>query len=511
MAASVGAHDLHRMLTQPLWRDEDWVAVTLRAPFNHLFSLTSTTPPLFSALLWVTPHWSPSSLRLLPLAFTVVAIVPAWYLGRELEHDGWLTRVALAAAVAFAPAMLIRHDLKQYTAEAFDMLVVLWLLARLEASWSRRRLVVLGAVLAASTILSNGAMFLGPAVFAALALVTLCRRQFRRLAEVAVVGAATLALDLVVLLAVDQRADTPSLRAYWNAFYIPTSSGLANALHFIHFQAGAELRYVGLGPSLVVAALVVAGLVTLVVTGYPALALTVPAVTLEQLAAAGAHRYPLWDQRTSTWFTVMLTVVAVIGITGVARLAWSAARYARRRVGVTIGVAGLLGVLALVGALAPSYLSAARVSVDTTTPLEDVQGLVRTVEAQRRPGDVIVANVDTGFGLGVYWPAQPEFLFRQARLETFRIAYPPVDRIVVATTISTAAEVDAVRRAVAMAGATPHGRVWVMFSHWHIPERDTMVAALEQYGTLRVQPGRYGIDRLELLTVRRPVHPRPSP
>ncbi|HXW33926.1 MAG TPA: hypothetical protein VEJ87_05055 [Acidimicrobiales bacterium] len=512
MATSLVAHDLHRMLTQPLWRDEDWVALSLRAPFDKIVSLTATTPVLFTALLRVTPHWSPSSLRLLPLAFTVAAVVPAWYLGREIDRHSWLTRVALAAGVAFAPAMLARHDLKQYTAEAFDALVLLWLLARLEANWSRRNLVVLGAALGLSTLLSNGAMFLGPAVLICLAFVLILRRELHRLRDLAIVGAATLAFDFVVFVVIDRPADTPSLKAYWNAFYVPTSHGLANAIHFVHFRAGAELQSVGLGPSIVVGALILAGIVTLWRRGFPALALVVPVAAVEQLIAAGAHDYPLWDPRTSTWFTVMLTVYALIGLTGLARLA----RFAigRWREGPNAAMAvkctALFAVLVLVGlvvGLAAPYVHAARAAVDTATPPEDVHGQVQTIEAQHRPGDVIVSNVDAGFGLGIYWPAQPEFVFHEARLNTFRIAYPPADRIVVATTISTAAEIQAVRTAVAMAAATPHGRVWLVLSHWHKPERATMVSTLREYGTLTTPPDQHGMELVHLLTLRRPVPP----
>jgi hypothetical protein len=509
MAGSLLAHDLHRMMTQPLWRDEDWVAVTLRVPFDRILSLTSTTPVAFTALLRVTPHWSPSSLRVLPLAFTVAAVVPAWYLGREIDRYGWLTRVVLAAGVAFAPAMLVRHDLKQYTAEAFDALIVLWLLARLEAEWSRRRLVVLGAVLAASTLLSNGAMFLGPAVLACLAVVLVVRRDARRLGELAVVGVATLAFDLVVFLAVDRPADTPSLRAYWAAFYIPTSGGIADTFHFIHFRAGAELQSVGLGPSLVVVALVVVGMVTLVGTGFPALAMVVPAATVEQLVAAGAHRYPLWDPRTSTWFSVLVTVMALIGLTGATRAAWSLLRRHRSTVGISLGIAGMLAVVVVVVGLAGPYLQAARAAVDTTTPLEDVRGQVQTIQAEQRPGDVIVANTDAGFGLSIYWPAQPELVSDQARLETFRITYPPADRVVVAVTISTPAEINAVRTAVAVASTWPGARVWVVMSHWHPAERATMLATLQHYGTLGVPPGQHGLERVLLLTLHRPVGPPP--
>jgi hypothetical protein len=505
MAASTIAHDPRRMLTQPLWRDENWVAVSLRAPVDQVLRLTATTPVLFTLLLRVTPHTTPQGLRLLGLAFTVAAVVPAWLLGRQIEGRDRLTATLVAGSVALGSAMLIRHDLKQYTAEAFDALLILWMLARLERSWSQGRLVALGVVMAASTLLSNAAMFLGIAVLLCLALPPLVRRQRQRLRSLAVVGAATLAVDLLVFLTVDHPGDTPSLRAYWTAFYIPTDQGLGTLLRFVHFRAGAELQGVGMGPSVVVVLLVLAGLVTLVRVGLPSLALIVPVTTVEQLVASGAHLYPLWDPRTSTWYTVVLTVTAMVGVGGIVRVAVHAVRRSpdRYRAALAVAVTVALAVLA-VGLVVP-LVRADRVAIDTTTPLEDVPAQIAAIHRGERPGDVIVANVDAGFGLGVYWPAQPELVAADARLNTFRITYPPADRVVVATTISTAAEVDAVESAVRMAAATPTGRVWVVLSHWHVAERATMVAALLRYGSLTTPAGQHGTEQVQLLTLRRPA------
>jgi hypothetical protein len=511
VAASVVAHDPHRMTTQPLWRDENWVAVTLRAPFDRIVSLTSTTPILFTGLLRVTPHWSPSSLRLLPLAFSVAAVVPAFYLGRELNVTSWMTRAVLATGVTTAPAMLMRHDLKQYTAEAFDALIVLWLVARLEREWSRRRLVVLMVVLAASPLLSNAAMFLGLAVVASLAVVMLLRREGRRLTELAVAGTAALLVDLVVFIGLDRRGDTPSLRSYWHSSYIPTSVGWSGAVHFIYVRAGAELHGVGMGPSLVVLGLISAGTVTLAITGFPGLALVVPVCAVEQVAAAGAQQYPLWDPRTSTWFTVLLGVVSLVGATGLVRLVWHLVHGGREFGFQWLGAGIVVGCLALVVGLAGPYARADRAAADTKTPLEDVHGQVQTIEAQGRAGDVVLANVDAGFGLGVYWPAQPLLILAQARLNTFRVAYPESDRVVVAVTISTGAELAAVRTAVALAADTAQGRVWVVLSHWHAAERSTMIGALKQYGTLTLPSGQHGLESVMLLALRShaPIHAVP--
>lgn len=501
MASSVLAHDPRRMVTQPLWRDENWVAVTLRAPASQILRLTSTTPVLFTALLRVTPHWTPQSLRILPLAFSAACVLPAWLLGRQLDPGRWLTGAVLAVTAAFAPSLLVRHDLKQYTAEACTTLVTVWLLARLERHWTRHWLVALGAVVALGPLFGNASIFLGPAVVASLGLLLLGRRRFDHLRDLAVVGAAALLADALAFVLVDRPGQTPSLRAYWADLYVPLHAGTADILHFLHYRAVAELQAVGLGPSWVAAALVLLGLVTLVRLGFPALALVVPAVTVEQLVAASAQRYPLFDLRTSTWFTVLLTAVAAVGVCGLLRVALRGARglagwqgsAARATAGALVGV--------LVVALASPVSAAVRTAAATTTPLEDVQGQVRTILEQHRPGDVVVANVDAGFGLGVYWPAPPELVANQARLNTFRVTYPPADRVVVATTISQPAEIAAVRAAVALARPAPGARVWVVLSHWHPLERQTMLATLGQCGTLTTPPHQHGLEPVLLLII----------
>ena len=58
-------------------------------------------------------------------------------LGREIDRRDRLTAILVATGVALGSAMLIRHDLKQYTAEACDALLILWMLARLERQWSQ--------------------------------------------------------------------------------------------------------------------------------------------------------------------------------------------------------------------------------------------------------------------------------------------------------------------------------------------------------------------------------------
>ena len=74
----------------------------------------------------------------MPLAFGVMSVVVAYLLGRQL---GRVAAVAAGMAAALAPSALRNHNLKQYSADAFVTLLLLWLTARLEAGWSPRRLV----------------------------------------------------------------------------------------------------------------------------------------------------------------------------------------------------------------------------------------------------------------------------------------------------------------------------------------------------------------------------------
>jgi hypothetical protein len=163
-------------------------------------------------------------------------------------------------------------------------------------------------------------------------------------------------------------------------------------------------------------------------------------------------------------------------------------------------------VLAVVAAVTIPFVRDAHNATRWPNPDENTKAQVDVILKMWRPGDVVVANADAGFGLGVYWPARPDLVTAQARLGTFRITYPPTDRVVVAATISTAAEIDAVRTAAAQA-VVDHGRVWLMLSHWHPAEKETIVDTLLKYGTLSTPPSQRGDQLVQLLTIRQPTSP----
>ena len=113
-------HDVGYMLRQPFWTDEAWVAVTTRFPLSQLPATTSSTPIGWSALIRLLTVRDDQAARLLPLAFAGVAVVIAYWFARRL---GWRQQAAAVGAgllaglgVLLEPAMLVRDDLKQYTA-----------------------------------------------------------------------------------------------------------------------------------------------------------------------------------------------------------------------------------------------------------------------------------------------------------------------------------------------------------------------------------------------------------
>jgi hypothetical protein len=73
------------LFSHSFWLDEGWVADSVRAPLHQLRLLTSSTPIGWTLLLRLVPEVGPPErLRLLPIAFAVAAVVPAYLLGRRL-------------------------------------------------------------------------------------------------------------------------------------------------------------------------------------------------------------------------------------------------------------------------------------------------------------------------------------------------------------------------------------------------------------------------------------------
>jgi hypothetical protein len=486
-------HDVAYLLRVPFWTDEAWVAVTTRFSLSHLPATTSSTPIGWSVLLRLVTVGGEQTGRLLPLAFAGAAVVIAYWLGRGA---GWRRPGAAVAAGALAaagvllmPAMLVRDDLKQYTADACAALLTLAMTSRLERNWSRRGLVALSATVAGGMLFSDAAAFAGVAAFVAVSVVALARRSWPRLAEAVVAGAGTAVLLLGIYEAFYARAVVPGLTAYWRGFYLPAGRGLHADVTFVTSRFGAVGRYLGLGPAWLAVPLVVAGLITLFRLGRPAVAVTAVLLWPEMLALSAARKYPFLDLRTSTFLFAVTVAVAAIGVVGVSSLLFPA------RSPLWPRLRGILAAGLPVLAVAAFAVGAQPYLRSHLIPREDVRDQARYVAGHAAPGDVILVNLSSNWGFAYYWPrGQPARRADSVVLQGYEAYFPGQPDIVVARNRDAGAVDAALAQALARARQGSCGRIWLIRTHVSPAEGAAWRAALRRQRLSATAVGRDGLS-----------------
>jgi hypothetical protein len=483
-------HDVGYLLRQSFWTDEAWVAVTTRFPLSALRATTSSTPIGFSLLVRLTTVPDTQSARLLPLAFAGGAVVAAYWFARGL---GWRRTPAAVTAAALAgvgvllvPAMLVRDDLKQYTAEAFTVLLTLALTSRLERDWSRRRLAALSVSVWAGMLVSDAVAFVGVAAFLAVCVVQLASRSWRRLAEAVVAGAATAVLMLVVYEAFDAQAQKQlSKSTYWPGYFLPVSKGPHAIVHFITKLIADNRAYFGLGPAWLAVPLVVAGLVTIALQRRPATALAVAAVWPEMLVLSALNKYPFLDLRTSTFLFAITISVAAIGVVGVCL---ALQRWLRG------------GVALLAAAALAAFVWGAMPYVRShPIPVEDVRQQTLYVEAHAAPDDVVVVSLASNFGFAYYWrPGEPARRTTGADRENYVAYFPGQPRIVVANSRNYVGVEAAVSQALAQARQHTCDRIWLVRTHVIVTEAAAWAKALGQAGLPVIKVGSDGLSYVQV-------------
>ena len=448
MAAAVLARRPGYLLSQAFWLDEAWVADSVRAPLRQLAMVSSSTPVGWTLLLRLVPDIGPPErLRLLPVAFAVAAVVAAYLLGRRLGRP---QAVAAGLAAALAPSALSYLSLKQYTADAFVTLLLLWLGARLATDWSRRRLLWLCLACVPAVLVSHVTVFASTAVLGALALCALAGRQWDRLAWLVPLGLGVAGVQAAAYLAFAAQGDNSAMQRVWAADFVPLGGGVGPTASFVAARAAEALGRVGFGGWPLAAAVVAGGLVALWRGRMAVVVVAVGLLAAELVVAGALQRYPFLDERTSLFFTTLLTVCGAIGVGSV--VAWSA----RRLWTVPLGVAVTVGACALL-------LPAARAGALHPMPASTLRQQVAYVLAHRQPGDIIVVGAAASFGFGYYWPEQPTFMPTTARAAVqFQVDYPGRDDLVLLhQRLEPAAIHDGVRQAAARSRS---GRIWVVLA-----------------------------------------------
>jgi hypothetical protein len=438
------------LLSHPFWFDEAWVADSVRAPLGQLRMVTSSTPIGWTLLLRVVPPLGgPERYRLLPLAFGVASVVPAWLLGRHLRGvAGWVAAPLAGLAVALGPASLFRPGLKQFSAEVFVTLLLVWALATLERTWSPRRQLLFGLLVAACFLVAHSAALVAAAAFGGLAVSSLLRGAWRRLAWVALTAAGVGAVQSAIYMAFVAPADSATMRTYWMRLFIPTDQGLDGAAAFVGARGARFLAFLGLGSWPVALGLALVGVAALAWARLPATAMVAPLLLVELIGTGLTGRYPFLDPRTSQFFLVLVTVVAALGVGalvgGLARSRWT----------VALGVALPL-------ALGASFAPASARAIHGSIVTENVRGQIQLVLSGRRFGDVVVVSSGASNAFGYYWPAPPILVDKPTfGTVTFQVSYPHEPDVVVATGRDRGSDLDALSRV--PAGAR---RVWIVVGH----------------------------------------------
>jgi predicted membrane channel-forming protein YqfA (hemolysin III family) len=488
-------HDVGYLLSQPFWNDETWVAVTTRFPLAQLPATTSSTPIGWSLLLRLFTVSGEQTSRLLPLAFAGAAVVVGYWLARRLSWPREDTSVAAgllaAAGVLLVPGMLVRDDLKQFTADACMALLTLALTSRLEREWSRAGLAALSLSAWGGMLFSSAAAFVGVAAFAAICIVQLARRSWHRLIEAAVAAAVTAVLMAGVFEAFDARADTPALTAFFGDDYLPVSRGLHGDLTFVVAQFEGVGGYFGLGHWWLAVPLVAAGLVTIFRLGRPATAVAIAALWPEMLALSALKIYPFLNQPTSTFLYALMAVVAAIGVAGVcsALRPWL-------RTGLAAGLAAVAVVAFVVGAR--PYVRSHDI------PPEDIRDQALYVASHYSArNDVILVNLSSNWGFAYYWPfGEPGRRPTHAVLQDYEAYFPDQPRIVVARNNSDGAVAAALAHALALARQHSCARIWLVRAFVQTHERNAWKRALSKHGVTPQNLGHGG------LSVIQPASPR---
>ena len=445
-------HDVGYLLQHPYWLDESWVADSTRAPLTSVPFMTSSSPLGWTYLLRVAVVGGEQRARLVPLAFAGLAVGLAYYLGRELRPGNILTGLLCGTAVLLVPAMLVRDDLKQYTAEAAATLLLVLLLARLETEWSRSRLFALVVGCVVALVFASTVLFTATAVFVSLVLVAAVRAEWRRLRDAAV-GAAIAAAGMgVVYLVLLRPHRTAMLTAYWRHFYLPTNAGAGGLVDFVRLHGGDLAPYVGFRHWGITLVLFVAGTWTLWRWHRQELAIVVPLLALFVSVASARQLYPFLDLRTSTFWIVVVAVVMAIGVAGVVELASTASR----PFGLALLAAAVVVYAIVVGPFLRSH----------DLPNEDVRSQVRYVEQHRRPDDAVIIDFSADWGFA-YYARDVAVHYRDTGAFGFGFGptYPD-DRAVLQTPSRLPADIERTAAAAkAVAFQRPDGRIWLIRSH----------------------------------------------
>ena len=290
-----------------------------KAPLSRALEFSSSTPIGWLLLVRLVPGGRGEQMRWVPLLFSAAEVAVAYALGRRLpwgsEAFARVAGITVAAAVLLAPLSLVRNDLKQYTADAFFALLILFLANRAEGAPGTRTMAALVIASIGATFFSTVAAFVAVAVFAGLLFAALWARSREQVRNVVIGGVVVAAVEAGYFLLVVVPHTNPALRTFWDLYYLPASP---RAFTKVWTRLTVLAPALGL-PAMLAIVLFATGCIVLVQIGRPGSACSVALLWIEMMVVAMARRYPLLDLRTSQFLLVVSLVTIVIGFLGIVR------------------------------------------------------------------------------------------------------------------------------------------------------------------------------------------------
>jgi hypothetical protein len=471
LAAGGVAVRLNELGTWGLSNDEAWVALSTRVEGAAQWWLAiSMTPVAWAALVKLAALVSSheASLRAVPLAFGCLAMAVAFRLGARFAAHPLGGLLALAA-VAFDPlAIGYAKILKQYTAEAFFCLLAFERAAALADRPARRELALLLLVLVAGLGFANSQLLVAPALLAALILDAWLRRDVSALRDlllstVGVGACAGLYFWLVVLPRMPPASDP-----YWAAqVYVPFNlDAPAVAWKGVSWSLGQAL-------GTVFAPLAMIGLAGAVVLRRPfVLGAALTLLLVEMVGLSMLHVIAVSQPRILLFLTTLLATLgaAAVGLAAVGT--WT-----RPILGVAVSAA-----------LAVAAYDFARVharhGLSRSILVEDAGPLVRRIERERRPRDVVLVHRNTGYVFAYYQTATP-VLAAWNLVSVGYVPRPPDAQVVFVDD----RDLEARARAAADGGA----RVWFVGSRLREARERRLREALARVGTMAIEERRSAV------------------
>ena len=382
-----------------LWTDEAWVALAALAPTPGVaLTLSHSTPPFYVLAIWSLSHsfgGSEAVLRSLSFVFGVGSLILFWFVARRLASRA--AAILGLALVGVSPVLVyFSKELKQYSGDAFFVVLLVWLAERLREHPDSYAWLALALTGPLALGFSHGAVFVLPVILLVLWLETGRPQRFR----VVCLGAFwALAVTAFYLFFFRRQVD-PILLDYWSGDF-PDFSGV---LPFLLWFGGALGRYFhyffnyffwATWGWLWGVAITAIGILALSRRGPRRLLVYWGGPLLLAMVAAAFHRYPFMGHyngsRLLLFSAPWLYLIAATGMT--AGLVWLWRRPYR----------WLAPVLACLILITTQPLAVVRENLHPQANRQELKPLAAYLQSHLRPGDRIYVYFHAIFPFKYYF------------------------------------------------------------------------------------------------------------